>query len=184
ITAAVDVIESDRLAAELIAASTHRIFARLTPAQKLQVVADLQRSGQRVAMVGDGVNDTPALKVADVGITLAASATDIARDVADLVLLGEDLAPLALAFETGRSVHVNIRRALRFLLATNVSEIMLMLFAVATGLARPLTRGQLLWLNLLRDVLPSMGLALEPPVPELMARPLPALAAPVVWQAD
>jgi Ca2+-transporting ATPase len=181
---AVDVIEGDRLDGTPIDASAHRIFARLTPAQKLQVVADLQRSGQRVAMIGDGVNDTPALKVADVGITLAASATDIARDVADLVLLGEDLAPLALAFEAGRSVHVNIRRALRFLLATNLSEIMLMLFAVATGLARPLTPGQLLWLNLLSDVLPAMGLALEPPDPELMARPLPALAAPVVWQAD
>jgi Ca2+-transporting ATPase len=181
---AADVIEGDRLDGTPIDAGAHRIFARLTPTQKLQVVADLQRSGRRVAMIGDGVNDTPALKVADVGITLAASATDIARDVADLVLLGEDLAPLALAFEAGRSVHVNIRRALRFLLATNLSEIMLMLFAVATGLARPLTPGQLLWLNLLSDVLPAMGLALEPPDPELMARPLPAPAAPVVWQAD
>jgi Ca2+-transporting ATPase len=179
-----EVIEGDRLDGAPIDAGAHCIFARLTPAQKLQVVADLQRSGRRVAMIGDGVNDTPALKVADVGITLAASATDIARDVADLVLLGEDLAPLALAFEAGRSVHVNIRRALRFLLATNLSEIMLMLFAVATGLARPLTPGQLLWLNLLSDVLPAMGLALEPPDPELMARPLPAPAVPVVWQAD
>src|SRR5437773_11545466 len=109
------------------------------PAQKLQVVADLQRSGQRVAMIGDGVNDTPALKVADVGITLAASATDIARDVADVVLLGEDLAPLAFAFEAGRSVHSNIRRAIRFLIATNLSELMLMMFAYGSGRLWPLS---------------------------------------------
>jgi Ca2+-transporting ATPase len=178
------VAEGDQLSASAVPASSHRIFARLTPAQKLQVVADLQRSGRRVAMIGDGVNDTPALKVADVGITLAASATDIARDVADIVLLGEDLAPLAFAFEAGRSVRTNIRRAIRFLIATNLSETMLMLFAVATGLAQPLTPGQLLWINLLSDVLPAMGLALEPPDPELMARPLPASAAPVLSSAD
>jgi Ca2+-transporting ATPase len=179
-----EIIEGDQLGASAMPGNSPRIFARLTPAQKLQVVADLQRSGQRVAMVGDGVNDTPALKVADVGITLAASATDIARDVADVVLLGEDLAPLAFAFEAGRSVHGNIRRAIRFLIATNLSEIMLMLFAVGSGLTRPLSPGQLLWINLLSDVLPAMGLALEPPDPELMATPLPAPAAPVLSSAD
>jgi Ca2+-transporting ATPase len=179
-----EIIEGDQLGASAMPGNSPRIFARLTPAQKLQVVADLQRSGQRVAMIGDGVNDTPALKVADVGITLAASATDIARDVADVVLLGEDLAPLAFAFEAGRSVHSNIRRAIRFLIATNLSEIMLMLFAVGSGLTRPLSPGQLLWINLLSDVLPAMGLALEPPDPELMAAPLPAPAAPVLSSAD
>jgi Ca2+-transporting ATPase len=81
-------------------------------------------------------------------------------------------------------VRTNIRRAIRFLIATNLSETMLMLFAVATGLAQPLTPGQLLWINLLSDVLPAMGLALEPPDPELMARPLPASAAPVLSSAD
>jgi P-type Ca2+ transporter type 2C len=178
-----EVVEGDQLSSSAIPANSRRIFARLTPTQKLQVIADLQRSGQRVAMVGDGVNDTPALKVADVGITLAASATDIARDVADIVLLGEDLAPLAFAFEAGRSVHGNIRRAIRFLIATNLSEIFMMLFAVASGLTRPLSPGQLLWINLLSDVLPAMGLALEPSDPELMAGPLPA-PAPILSGAD
>jgi P-type Ca2+ transporter type 2C len=178
------VIEGDRLDAAPVVAGSRHIYARLTPAQKLQVIEDLQRSGLRVAMVGDGVNDTPALKVADVGITLAASATGIARDVADIVLLGEDLAPLAAAFEYGRSVRLNIRRAIRFLIATNLSEILLMLFATATDLARPLTPGQLLWLNLLTDVLPAMGLALEPPDPGLMAKPLPDASDSVLARGD
>ena len=178
------VIEGDRLDDQPIAAADQHIFARLTPAQKLEVIAALQRSGARVAMIGDGVNDTPALKIADVGITLAASATEIARDVADIVLAGDDLSPLALAFERGRSVHVNIRRATRYLIATNLSEIALMLFATATGLARPLSPAQLLWINLLTDVLPAMGLALEPPNPELMSGPLPDALDPVVSRAD
>jgi len=179
-----EVIEGDQLGASETQAASHRTFARLTPAQKLQVIAALQRSGKRVAMIGDGVNDTPALKAADVGITLATSATDIARDVADIVLLGDDLAPLAFAFETGRSVRINMRRAIRFLIATNLSETMLMLFAVATGLARPLSPGQLLWINLLSDVLPAMGLAMTPPVPELMERALPLSRAQVLSIAD
>src|SRR5262249_46237854 len=103
-----EIIEGDELGAAATGSPSHRIFARLTPAQKLSVIADLQRSGQRVAMIGDGVNDTPALKAADVGITLAASATDIARDVADIVLIGDHLAPVAFAFETGRSVRINM----------------------------------------------------------------------------
>jgi Ca2+-transporting ATPase len=179
-----DIIEGDQLDAATTAAPSHRIFARLTPAQKLRVIADLQQSGQRVAMIGDGVNDTPALKAADVGITLATSATDIARDVADIVLLGDDLAPLRFAFETGRSVRINMRRAIRFLIATNLSETMLMLFAVATGLTRPLSPGQLLWINLLSDVLPAMGLAMTPPEPGMMDRPLPASDAQVLSGAD
>jgi len=179
-----DIIEGDQLDAATTAAPSHRIFARLTPAQKLRVIADLQQSGQRVAMIGDGVNDTPALKAADVGITLASSATDIARHVADIVLLGDDLAPLRFAFETGRSVRINMRRAIRFLIATNLSETMLMLFAVATGLTRPLSPGQLLWINLLSDVLPAMGLAMTPPDPGMMDRPLPASDAQVLSGAD
>jgi Ca2+-transporting ATPase len=114
------VIEGDRLDDQPIAAADQHIFARLTPAQKLEVIAALQRSGARVAMIGDGVNDTPALKIADVGITLAASATEIARGVADIVLAGDDLSPIALAFERGRSVHVNIRRATRYLIRDRI----------------------------------------------------------------
>jgi P-type Ca2+ transporter type 2C len=179
-----EVIEGDQLDDAPIAAADQHIFARLNPAQKLQVIAALQRSGARVAMIGDGVNDTPALKAADVGITLAASATDVARGIADIVLVGEDLRPLTLAFERGRSVHVNIRRATRYLIATNLSEIALMLFATASGAAQPLSPAQLLWINLLTDVLPAMGLALEPPGEELMSRPQRDAAAPVMSTGD
>src|SRR6202030_2597728 len=179
-----EVVEGDQLSSSAIPANSRRIFARLTPTQKLQVIAALQRSGARVAMIGDGVNDTPALKVADVGITLAASATDVARGIADIVLVGDDLSPLSLAFERGRSVHVNIRRATRYLVATNLSEIALMLFATASGVARPLSPAQLLWINLLTDVLPAMGLALEPPDPGLMAGPLLPAPAPILSGAD
>ena len=179
-----EIIEGDQLDDAPIAAADQHIFARLNPAQKLQVIAALQRSGARVAMIGDGVNDTPALKAADVGITLAASATDVARGIADIVLVGDDLRPLALAFERGRSVHVNIRRATRYLVATNLSEIALMLFATASGMARPLSPAQLLWINLLTDVLPAMGLALEPPGRELMDRPQPDGAARVMSGGD
>lgn len=164
------VIEGDRLETRTPIVEHPRIYARLTPAQKLEVIGGLQRAGLRVAMVGDGVNDTPALKVADVSVTLASSATDAARDIADMVLLGDDLSPMIRAFEMSRSVRDNIRRALRFLVATNLSETMLMLFAITTGLTQPLTPGQLLWINLLSDVLPAMGLALEEPDPKLMSR--------------
>src|SRR5439155_18134466 len=109
----------------------------------------------------------------------------VARDVADIVLLGDALAPLRLAFESGRAVRRNVRRGTRFLIATNLSEVMLMLFATATGLARPLSPGQLLWINLLTDVLPAMGLALEPPDRELMtAAALSDAATPVVPRRD
>lgn len=159
-----EVIDTDALAeAPVPSRAWHRIYARLAPAQKLQVIADLQHTGMRVAMIGDGINDSPALKSADVGITLAASATDVARDVADIVLLGDDLSPLTAAFAAGRSVGGNTRHAIRFLVTTNLSEIVLMLFATATALARPLTPAQLLWINLATDVLPALGLALEPP---------------------
>ena len=167
-----EVIEGDWLATPTPTIERPRIYARLTPAQKLEVIGNLQRAGLRVAMLGDGVNDTPALKVADVSVTLASSATDAARDIADMVLLGDDLSPMIRAFEMSRSVRDNIRRALRYLVATNVSETMLMLFAITTGLSRPLSPGQLLWINLLSDVLPAMGLALEQPGPKLMSGPL------------
>jgi Ca2+-transporting ATPase len=168
-----EVIEGDRLESPATTSEHPRIYARLTPAQKLEVIGDLQRAGLRVAMLGDGVNDTPALKIADVSITLASSATDAARDIADMVLLGDDLSPIIRAFEMSRSMRDNIRRALRFLIATNLSETMLMLFAITTGLVRPLSPGQLLWINLLSDVLPAMGLALEESDPMLMSGPSP-----------
>ncbi|MGH7039141.1 MAG: cation-translocating P-type ATPase [Stellaceae bacterium] len=160
------------------------IFARVAPAQKLDIVRALQRRGRSVAMIGDGVNDTPSLKAADIGITLESAGTEAARQVADIVLLGDDLSGILRGVAHGRTVHANLRKALRFLLATNLSEMLLMLFAVAAGIGQPLTPIQLLWINLLTDILPALGLALEPPEPEVMRRPPADPAAPVVARQD
>jgi Ca2+-transporting ATPase len=148
-----------------------RVFARVAPGQKLQLVKKLQRSGRVVAMIGDGVNDTPPLRAADIGIALGRSGGEAARGIADVVLLEDDLASLTDAVERGRTVAINIRKAIRYLVATNLSEIIFMLVAAAAGRAHPLSPIQLLWINLLTDVLPALGLAMEPAAPDLMTRP-------------
>src|SRR5205823_5062785 len=146
------------------------VFARVAPGQKLQLVQKLQRSGRVVAMIGDGVNDTPPLRAADIGIALGRSGGDAARGIADVVLLEDDLASLTDAVERGRTVAINIRKAIRYLVATNLSEIIFMLVAAAAGRAHPLSPIQLLWINLLTDVLPALGLAMEPADPVLFRR--------------
>jgi len=148
-----------------------RVFARVAPGQKLQLVRKLQQSGMVVAMIGDGVNDTPPLRAADIGIALGRSGVEAARGIADVVLLDDDLISLADAVERGRMVAINIRKAIRYLVATNLSEIIFMLVAAAGGRAHPLSPIQLLWINLLTDVLPALGLAMEPAAPDLMTRP-------------
>jgi P-type Ca2+ transporter type 2C len=167
-----------------VASGLPRVFARVAPGQKLQLVKMLQRSGQVVAMVGDGVNDTPPLRAADIGIALGRSGVEAARRIADVVLLEDDLASLAGAVARGRAVAINIRKAIRYLLATNLSEIFVMLAAAAAGRAQPLSPIQLPWINLLTDVLPALGLATDAPPPELMTRPPPHTGEPVVSGAD
>ena len=144
------------------------IFARVSPGHKYQIVKALQASGEVVAMTGDGINDGPALRVADIGVALGASGTDVARDLGDVVLLDDDLASLVAAIEQGRTTHANIRKALKFLLATNLSEILVTIGAIALGVARPLSAVQFLWINLLSDVLPALALAVEPPEGDVM----------------
>jgi P-type Ca2+ transporter type 2C len=161
-----------------------RVFARVSPGQKLQLVRKLQRSGLVVAMVGDGVNDTPPLRAADIGIALGRSGVEAARGIADVILLEDDLTSLATAVERGRTVAINIRKAIRYLVATNLSEIIFMLAAAAAGRAHPLSPIQLLWINLLTDVLPAVGLAMEPAAPDLMARPPRDPSEPVIGGAE
>jgi Ca2+-transporting ATPase len=161
-----------------------RVFARVAPGQKLQLVKMLQRSGHVVAMVGDGVNDTPPLRAADIGIALGRSGVEAARRIADVVLLEDNLASIAGAVARGRAVSINIRKAIRYLLATNLSEIILILAAAAAGRAQPLSPMQLLWINLLTDVLPALGLATDAPVPELMTQPPQHAGEPVVSGTD
>jgi Ca2+-transporting ATPase len=168
----VDGDELDRFAAmPATREALPRVFARAAPGQKLQLVRRLQASGLVVAMIGDGVNDTPPLRAADIGIAFGQSGVEAARGIADVVLLEDDLASLIDAIERGRAVALNIRKAIRYLVATNLSEVIFMLVAAAAGRTEPLSPVQLLWINLLSDVLPALALAMEPATPGLMAQP-------------
>ncbi len=149
------------------------VFARVTPGQKLEIVKALQAAGHVVAMTGDGVNDSPALKAADIGVAMGRSGSEAARDVAHIVLQDDNLDSLAPAIERGRATQANIRRAIRYLLATNMSEILLMLCAPVANLGQPLTPGQLLWINLVTDVAPALALGVEPPHHDMMRAPPP-----------
>jgi Ca2+-transporting ATPase len=147
------------------------VFARVSPAHKYHVVRAFQAGGEIVAMTGDGINDAAALRAADVGVAMGAGGTDLAREVADVVLVNDDLGAIVKAVEQGRSIRSNIGRSLRFLLATNLSEILVTLGALTLGGARPLSAIQFLWINLMSDVAPALALALEPADPGVMSRP-------------
>jgi P-type Ca2+ transporter type 2C len=145
-----------------------QVFARVSPANKLQIVQALQRAGKVVVMTGDGINDSPALKAADIGIAMGSTGTDAARDVADVVLENDDLQTMLVAIGEGRSIYSNIQKSLHFLLSTNFSEIIVMFVGLAAGLGHPVNAMQLLWINLISDILPGLALALEPPEPDVM----------------
>jgi Ca2+-transporting ATPase len=165
-------------------ASRVHIFARVSPSHKLQIVQALQRGGKVVAMTGDGINDGPALKAADIGIAMGHTGTDVAREVADVVLEDDNLETMIVAVSHGRTIYNNIRKSVHFLLATNLSEIMVMFGAMSLGLGQPLNAIQLLWINLLTDVAPGLALALEPPEPEVLRQPPRDPAEPIVRPDD
>src|SRR5262244_2774243 len=160
------------------------VFARVSPAHKHQIVRALQAGGHVVAMTGDGINDAAALRAADIGVAMGARGTDVARDVADVVLMDDDFASIVRAVEQGRTIHANISKSLRFLLSTNFSEILVTIGALALGVARPMSAIQYLWINLLSDVFPALALAMEPPEPDVMDRPPLDPREPILTRAS
>lgn len=147
------------------------VFARVTPAHKLQIVHALQKAGRVVAMTGDGINDGPALKAADIGVAMGRTGTDVAREVADVVLEDDNLQTMVVAIGQGRTIYNNIRKTVHYLLATNLSEIMVMTAATLGGAGQPLNVIQLLWINLISDIFPGLALALDPPEPNVLMQP-------------
>ena len=155
----------------VLAGSRARVFARATPEQKLQIISARQAAGDVVAMTGDGVNDGPALRRADIGVAMGQRGTEVARQAADLVLADDELETVVAAAEEGRRVYANIRRFLLYGLSGGSAEIMVMLAGPALGLPLPLLPAQILWVNLLTHGLPGVALGGEPADAGLMSRP-------------
>src|SRR5215471_7424613 len=166
----VDGAELDQLGAAELASVARRahVFARITPSQKLRIVQSLQHTGAVVAMVGDGINDSPALRVANVGLAIGRNGNAAAREVADVFFANDRLGMLPDAIACGRATYANLRKALHYILSTNTSEILLVLAATGAGFGPILTPVQLLWINLVSDVLPGIGLAMGDQGPSVM----------------
>jgi P-type Ca2+ transporter type 2C len=183
-TRAVTGAEIDRMADDALVQAVRdvAVYARVNPEHKLRIVNALRREGEVVAMTGDGVNDAPALKTADIGVAMGMTGTDVSREAADMVLADDNFASIVAAVEEGRTIFDNIRKFLRYLLSSNVGEVMTMFFGVlladAIGLTAegnavvlPLLATQILWINLVTDGAPAVALGVDPADAEAMRRP-------------
>ncbi len=162
------------------ALDTTDVFARVSPQHKVRIVDALRQKGAVVAMTGDGVNDAPALKRADIGVAMGITGTDVAKETADMVLTDDNYVSIVSAVEQGRIIYSNIRKFVFFLLSSNVAEIMIIFLATLAGLPPPLTAIQLLWLNLVTDGAPALALAVEKGDPDVMDRPPRPRTEPII----
>lgn len=148
----------------------YSVFARVTPEHKVRIVQAWQKTGAVVAMTGDGVNDSPALKNADIGIAMGKNGTDVAKNAADMILADDNFVTIVEAVKQGRNIYDNIKKAIHFLIATNIGEIVTIFMGLVLGLKSPLLAIQLLWINLVTDSLPAIAIGLEPPEKDIMHR--------------
>lgn len=148
----------------------YAVFARVTPEHKVRIVKAWQRNGAVVSMTGDGVNDSPALKNADIGIAMGKNGTDVAKNAADIILTDDNFVTIVEAVKQGRNIYDNIKKAIHFLIATNIGEIVTIFMGLVLGLKSPLLAIQLLWINLVTDSLPAIALGLEKPEKDIMHR--------------
>jgi P-type Ca2+ transporter type 2C len=183
-----DKLDDDALAATVAQVS---VYARVNPDHKLRIVKALQRDRAIVAMTGDGVNDAPALKTADIGVAMGVMGTDVAREAADIVLADDNFASIVAAVDEGRAIFANIRTFLRYLLSSNIGEVLTMFFGVLLAkriglpsengvIVLPLLATQLLWINLVTDGAPALALGVDPPEDDLMRQPPRPNGEPVI----